>query len=67
MSNQIYCALDTNFSVYCEHYFTYREDTKFGVQIVINLGHQIWHPGETNFYSVYQLNVNHSFKTDWGM
>ena len=27
-------------------------DTKFGVRIVTNLGHQIWCPGDTKFFTV---------------
>ena len=30
-------------------------DTKFGVRIVTNLGHQIWCPGDTKFFTVYDL------------
>ena len=30
-------------------------DTKFGVRIVTYLGHQIWCPGDTKFFTVYVM------------
>ena len=30
-------------------------DTKFGVRIVTNLGHQIWCPGDTKFFTVHYI------------
>ena len=45
-------------------------DTKFGVRIVTNLGHQIWCPGDTNFFTVQECllsnKANHEFIGTFG-
>ena len=48
------CTLDTNNSVFPGYYLLKcTGDTNFGVRIGTNLGHQIWCPGDTIFFTVY--------------